>query len=129
MCGTPVALSPGPRKPRSVSWNSIKEGGKGMGKHRNRVAPSKHKGHGTWLVGALIGIVGVVFVVAWLGQSPAPVGTPEPPMVSSGLSSAPAVPAVARRETRPTLDPARFVGKATLGHQGAPQIPDVLDPL
>jgi hypothetical protein len=34
-----------------------------------------------------------------------------------------------RRETRPTLDPARFVGKARLAHQVAREIPDVLDRL
>ena len=100
-----------------------------MAKRRNRVAPSKHTGYRIWLVGALIGIVGIVFVVAWLGQSRAPVGTPEAPTVSSGPSSAPAVPALARRETRPTLDPARFVGKAALAHQVAREIPDVLDQL
>jgi hypothetical protein len=100
-----------------------------MGKRRNRVAPSKHTGYRIWLVGALIGIVGIVFVVAWHGQSRAPVGTPEAPTVSSGPSSAPAVPALARRETRPTLDPALFVGKAALAHQVAREIPDVLDHL
>ena len=35
----------------------------------------------------------------------------------------------ARRETRPTLDPARFVGKAALAHQVAREIPDTLDQL
>jgi hypothetical protein len=35
----------------------------------------------------------------------------------------------ARREMRPTLDPARFVGKARLAHQVAREIPDVLDRL
>jgi hypothetical protein len=35
----------------------------------------------------------------------------------------------ARRETRPTLDPARFVGKARVSHQVARDIPDVLDQL
>ena len=35
----------------------------------------------------------------------------------------------ARRETRPTLDPKRFVGKAAVGHQIAREIPDVLDQL
>ena len=83
-----------------------------MGKRRNQVAPSKHTGYGTWLVGALIGIVGTVFVMAWLGQSPAPVGTPEPPMVSSGLSSSPAVPAVARRISE-TSDPAFTIRDAS----------------
>jgi hypothetical protein len=36
---------------------------------------------------------------------------------------------VARRETRPTLDPARFVGKARSAHQVARDAPDVLDQL
>jgi hypothetical protein len=36
---------------------------------------------------------------------------------------------VPRRETRPTLDPARFVGKAALAHQVARDIPEVLDQL
>ena len=40
-----------------------------------------------------------------------------------------AVQASARRETRPTLDPARFVGKARLAHQVAREIPDTLDQL
>ena len=35
----------------------------------------------------------------------------------------------ARRETRPTLDPGHFVGKAALAHQIAREIPDVLDQL
>jgi hypothetical protein len=34
---------------------------------------------------------------------------------------------VRRRETRPTLDPARFTGKAALAHRAAREIPDVLD--
>jgi hypothetical protein len=36
---------------------------------------------------------------------------------------------VTRREIRPTLDPARFVGKAQRAHQVAREIPDVLDQL
>ena len=36
---------------------------------------------------------------------------------------------VSRRETRPTLDPAKFVGRARLTHQIAREIPDVLDHL
>jgi hypothetical protein len=47
---------------------------------------------------------------------------------SSGTSGAPTL-AVARREIRPTLDPARFVGKALRAHQVARDIPDVLDQL
>jgi hypothetical protein len=37
--------------------------------------------------------------------------------------------AAALRETRPTLDPARFVGKARVSHQVARDIPAVLDQL
>ena len=37
--------------------------------------------------------------------------------------------ALARRESRPTLDPALFVGKARLAHQVAREIPDTLDRL
>jgi hypothetical protein len=36
---------------------------------------------------------------------------------------------MARRETRPTLDPALFVGKAAASHRVAREIPDVLDQL
>ena len=36
---------------------------------------------------------------------------------------------VLRRETRPTIDPSRFVGKAARAHQVAREIPDVLDQL
>src|SRR3972149_3655108 len=41
----------------------------------------------------------------------------------------PGVGGVARRETRPTLDPARFVGKARTAHQVAREVPDILDQL
>ena len=55
----------------------------------------------------------------------------EPTKLAAGpaLSAGTAAPAPARRETRPTLDPARFVGKAALAHQVAREIPDVLDQL
>jgi len=36
---------------------------------------------------------------------------------------------MARRETRPTLGPALFVGKAATSHRVAREIPDVLDQL
>jgi hypothetical protein len=39
------------------------------------------------------------------------------------------VASAARRETRPTLDPDRFVGKAREAHRVAREIPDVLDQL
>jgi hypothetical protein len=37
--------------------------------------------------------------------------------------------AAGRRERRPTLDPARFVGKARQGHEVARESPDLLDQL
>jgi len=49
---------------------------------------------------------------------------PATPVLSSGTAG----PAVARRETRPTLGP-RFVGKAARAHQVAREIPAVLDQL
>jgi hypothetical protein len=78
-----------------------------------------------WWLAALVGLVlaGAVF----LGRALSP-----PPQVSTGqptLSSGTLVPAVARRETRPTLDPALFVGKARAAHQVAREIPDILDQL
>jgi hypothetical protein len=53
---------------------------------------------------------------AWLAFRPAAPGVAAPP---SGE----------RRETRPTLDPDRFVGNARLAHRVAREIPDVLDAL
>jgi hypothetical protein len=49
----------------------------------------------------------------------------------SGLwaSAAAAAEPVTRREHRPTLDPAKFVGRARVTHQIAREIPDVLDQL
>ncbi len=61
-------------------------------------------------------------------------GGREGPLAGSGptgvtASGMPLAPVVARRETRPTLDPARFVGKAAAAHRVAREIPDVLDQL
>ena len=72
-----------------------------------------------WWVAALVLIVmaGVLLAGQLLST---------PPQVTTG---GPAVPAGARRETRPTLDPALFVGKARLAHQIAREIPDTLDQL
>lgn len=78
-----------------------------------------------WWLAALVLIVIGGAVLAGRALSP-------PPQVSRGRpawSSATGVPAVARRETRPTLDPALFVGKARLAHQVAREIPSVLDQL
>lgn len=69
----------------------------------------------TLLVGAL-----------WL-RDEAPDGG-APALSTAGLA-APAAGARARRETRPTLDPALFVGKAAAAHRVAREIPDLLDQL
>ena len=75
-----------------------------------------------WSLAALA-IAALVVGLGWLSETPRP--------VSSGqvLSAARVTAAAARRETRPTLDPARFVGKAALAHQVAREIADVLDRL
>jgi hypothetical protein len=58
--------------------------------------------------------------VAILGPTATPAGPPASP---AGTQQP------ARRETRPTLDPALFVGKAAVAHRVAREIPDVLDQL
>src|SRR6202795_4877773 len=63
--------------------------------------------------------VGVAFV--WRGEAP-----PAAPAISSSPA---ARHTAARRETRPTLDPAQFVGKAAATHRVAREIPEVLDQL
>jgi len=77
-----------------------------------------------WLA---IPLVIVIAGVVLLGRAWSP-----PSQVSTGLpawSSNPVTQTVERRETRPTLDPALFVGKARLAHQVAREIPDTLDQL
>jgi len=63
--------------------------------------------------------VGVALV--WRGEAP-----PAAPAISSSPAAGSTT---ARRETRPTLDPARFVGKAEATHRIAREIPDLLDQL
>lgn len=63
--------------------------------------------------------------LALLWRAEAPAG----PAMSSSPSPAAGSHQPARRETRPTLDPALFVGKAAAAHQVAREIPDVLDQL
>jgi hypothetical protein len=62
---------------------------------------------------------------AFLGGAEAPAG----PATSPAPSSTPVAHHVARRETRATLDPALFVGKAAAAHKVAREIPEVLDQL
>jgi len=74
-----------------------------------------------WIAATLVVVVAAVGF-AWRA---AEIDRPDGPRAPS----TPASPVVARRETGPTLDPARFVGKARLAHQIARDIPDVLDGL
>ena len=63
----------------------------------------------------------VAMALVWRGEAP-----PAAPAISSSPAAGPTT---ARRETRPTLDPARFVGRAAAAHRVAREIPDVLDQL
>lgn len=95
-----------------------------MGKRRSASQHSKRRSPRYLWLAALIALVVVGLALAWRAQAP-------PRMATTGSAPSPGavVPAVARRETRPTLDPALFVGKAALAHQIAREIPDVLDQL
>jgi hypothetical protein len=74
----------------------------------------------------------VVLAVPLIWRAATPRGNAAAPALTA---EAPALAAAApgsvrtRRETRPTLDPARFVGKAAQAHQIAREIPDTLDQL
>jgi hypothetical protein len=86
-------------------------------------APPPRSGRGRYWYGALLAVaaLSVGAALVWRGEAP-----PAPPAMSSSVATA--SPA-GRRETRPTLDPARFVGKAAAAHKVAREIPDVLDQL
>ncbi len=92
-----------------------------MGKWRD-AEPRRSKPY-WWLIVLVAVMVGVG--VAWLALAP----SPRLATSNSGLSPATVLPATVRRETRPTLDPALFVGKARVAHQVAREIPGVLDQL
>lgn len=95
-----------------------------MGKPQ--VTGERRRGWSPWHLAGLLAILAVGGGFGWW------LATAEPPRVADGRAalSADATRAVmARRETRPTLDPAQFVGKARLAHQVAREIPDVLDQL
>ena len=74
-----------------------------------------------WWLAVALGAAALGVAYGWRAEAPR-----EPALAAQ---PAPARVAVARRETRPTLDPARFVGKAAQAHQVAREIPDVLDQL
>src|SRR5262245_47554883 len=86
------------------------------------MAPSRPR---TWTRVLLLVLISAViaFVLPRLWQS-AP--TRNDAAAPTLLVAAPTT-AHVRRETRATLDPARFVGKAALGYQVAREIPEVLD--
>jgi len=73
----------------------------------------------------VLALVAVVVVAASVTWRAAPRGDASAPVVIAAASD----PVRARRETRSTLDPARFVGKAALAHRVAREIPDTLDQL
>lgn len=89
----------------------------GQGASRSRPGVTRY----WWPVLLAIMALSVGAVLVWRGEAP--------PAAQAISSSPAAVPTTARRETRPTLDPARFVGKAAAAHRVAREIPDVLDQL
>jgi hypothetical protein len=86
-----------------------------------------------WWAGGLIGVAGLAVVAGVLLWQAGGGGAASGSGAADVRVAAPAVTTAAtkivRRETRPTLDPARFVGKARLAHQVAREIPGVLDRL
>ena len=94
-----------------------------MGGHRDQASrPGGRLARYWWLL-AVAALLTAGVAVGWRveAQREAP-GVP-------ALAAASGAPAPARRETRPTLDPGRFVGKARLAHQVAREIPGVIDQL
>ena len=75
----------------------------------------------SWLALLLVASLSLGVALVWRGTEP-----PATPAISSPQA---ARPIEARRETRPTLDPAKFVGKAAAAHRVAREIPEVLDQL
>ena len=74
------------------------------------------------LILVLVVAVAVAIDVVWRVT---PRGDARAPAIVGAAARGPWV----RRETRPTLDPDRFVGKAALAHRVAREIPDTLDQL
>ena len=93
-------------------------------RHEQRRGRARWIAWGLGLAGLALGLA-VGAGMAW--RAPAPTGQSDGS--TSGLTASAGASPVTRRETRPTLDPGRFVGKARLAHQVAREIPDVLDRL
>jgi hypothetical protein len=92
---------------------------------RQRNASRSSRAWASWGLAALAALLALGTGLLWI-RSPEPARTAAGgPTVSAGDPGS----ALARRETRPTLDPARFVGKPARAHQVAREIPDVLDRL
>ena len=85
----------------------------------SRKGPSRFRWVGP--VGLAVAI-GAGTTIAWMGERDTAPVTPDTAVSVAGVTAA-------RRETRPVLDPARFVGKAAVTHQIAHEMPDVLDHL
>ena len=96
-----------------------------MGKHRGWSEQSRGRVPRSIWWAAILVIMAAGIALAWWSQAPPLKVATSGPELSSGTAG----PAIARRETRPTLDPALFVGKAALAHQVAREIPGVLDQL
>jgi hypothetical protein len=91
-----------------------------MATHKRR--PSRQKAGGArWTARILLGLAVAVIAGGWLLLKSGPEGPQGSPEASKG--------AVVRKETRPTLSPARFVGKAARAHEIAQEIPEILDQL
>ena len=69
------------------------------------------------IVVVVLGVVAVAAALEWRATSPPPAAGP-----STGERTPPG-----RRETRPTLEPALFTGKAAEAYRVAREMPDVLD--
>ena len=93
-----------------------------MSKRITMASRDRRNGPRRTRVGLVIGSAVAVTVLAGvtIALRPSP-----PPITESTLTP----PAPSRRETRPTLDPARFTGQAAAAYQVAREIPDVLDQL
>jgi hypothetical protein len=87
---------------------------------RSPYQPPAAPGRRRLIIGA--GLLSLGGLTAWVATRPSGPGVP------AGAIAAGA-PAAGLRETRPTLPPERFVGRARLAHEVAREIPEVLDQL